>query len=138
MALELTWRFQLRPRLSWDHDGLVVVGSRGPARRFAWRALVVAEPVDRLGLRLVLLHDPADPEGSDVSMHVAQAPGPRVPTVLRLGRRTAPALRAALLQARVGGDPGLHGCESSPAPVRPFELWTLWLLALCVAWVVAG
>lgn len=138
LVLELAWRFGLRPRLGWDHDGLVVVGARGPARRYAWRALVVVEPVDALGLQLVLLDRPDDPDSSDVAVRVVATADPHLPRALRRGWRTGPQLRAALLQARADGDPGLHGCELSPAPVRPWELWPLWVLALCVTWVVAG
>ncbi|WP_432519307.1 hypothetical protein [Kineococcus sp. SYSU DK006] len=135
LALELAWRGHLRPRLSWDGAGLVVVEEFGRARRSGWDGLVDVEVLPRARLRLVLLTDPAQGLDSPVSVHELTCAHAWLPGWARRGWRTAPQLRAALLAARERGLRGRRPLELVPAPVRPGVLWGVWLLVVVLAWI---
>ncbi|PFG38195.1 hypothetical protein ATJ97_0667 [Georgenia soli] len=60
LALELTWRFAIRPRLAWDGAGVSVVGPFGPRRSVPWAALDGAF-ADGRDVHLVLAEEPDGP-----------------------------------------------------------------------------
>lgn len=145
LALELTWRFAVRPRLAWDGAGISVVGPFGPRRSVPWAALDGAY-ADRRDVHLVLAPDHAepqedddlddDPEDADLrEVVVVGAADPRLGP-LHAGWRTAAQLRAVLLSGRrygtTGTPDGRASVTTGPAPRRPWVLPVLWAL------VVAG
>jgi len=162
LAIELTWRFAIRPRLAWGGAGVDVVGPFGPRRVIPWGALDGAF-ADGRQLNLVLAPEPHEPrldvpgpaagyvEPEDLDddglddddldddelreVLVVEAADPRRGP-LHAGWRTAGQLRAVLLSARRYGSTGArHGqatVTTGPAPRRPWALLALWAL------VVAG
>ncbi len=140
LALELVWWFRLRPRVGWDEDGLDVVPPLGRAARYGWDSLVEAEVVERGGLQLTLVTDfapgladgPGHGEFPAASVEVPVASS-GLPRLLRRGWRTAPELRAALLQARDGARHERRAAVRIDGPVRPVLPWVLWVVAVAAS-----
>ncbi|WP_369069451.1 hypothetical protein [Kineococcus terrestris] len=160
LALEAAWRFQLRPRLSWDADGFTSTGVLGRSRRYGWAHLLDVEADRRTGVVLTVRTGEAgrldalgevereveregQREGEDALDALDALVGPVrleqhaageawLPERWR-GWRTPAALRAALLRARAAGTRTVRVVERVPAPARPAELWALWLLVVVLA-----
>ncbi|MCK6209005.1 hypothetical protein KZX45_00410 [Georgenia sp. EYE_87] len=162
LALELTWRFAVRPRLSWDGAGIRAVGPFGPLLVVPWPALHGAI-ADGSEIRLLLAPDPAerldpqeahglgDDEKDDFSgdddgefydefydvIELSTASPRSGP--LHTGWRTAAQLRAVLLSARRHATGGAVDAEAEiaaePPPRRPWGVLALWALVVVVAYL---
>ena len=160
LALELTWRFAVRPRLSWDGAGIRVVAPLGPELIVPWAALHGAV-ADGRELRLLLApgpgelglrggasepgedeHDPLPEDDDGEFLHVidVDAANPRHGP-LHAGWRTATELRAVLLSARryATGGAVSSGAEVrfEPAPRRPWGVLAVWALVVVAAYLYA-